>query len=117
MMKKFIFVLISAILYLSSKSIVFAQGEGEGPSQITLDNPLKYGTIPELIEGIMSWLITLGAPIATGMVIYGALQILFAGGSEEKFATGKKTILYAVVGYAILILSFGIASIIKQLLQ
>ena len=50
------------------------------------------------------------------MVIYGGFQILTAGGTPEKFTTGRKTILYAVIGYGIIIISKGVTLILKQLL-
>ena len=38
-------------------------------------------------------------------------------GEPEKFATGRKTILYAVLGYAIIWIGRGIAIIIENLLK
>ncbi len=40
-----------------------------------------------------------------------------AAGNEEKFATGKRTVLYAVIGYAIILIGWGITSIIQSLLS
>ena len=41
--------------------------------------------------------------------------MLFAGGDPEKFKSGKMTILYAAIGYAIILISKTIASIIKSI--
>ncbi len=87
-----------------------------GGETIKLDNPLKAETIQDLIQGILKFLVLLGAPVATLMVIIGAYQMLFAGGSPEKFETGKKTILYTVIGYIIILLALGLASVIKDVL-
>lgn len=84
---------------------------------IEIKNPLKVGSIDELVKAIVDWLIKLGAPVAAGMIIYGGFLILFAGGSPEKFENGKKTILYAVLGYGIIVIGWGIVAIIEKLLE
>jgi len=83
---------------------------------ITIPNPLKVTTIAALVERINRWLIYIGAPILTLMVIIGAFQILTAGGNPEKVTSGRKTITYAVIGYALLLLSSGITKIIESIL-
>lgn len=83
---------------------------------ITLENPLKITSISALINNIAGYLIIIAAPIAVLMILVAAFQIMSAGGNEEKVKNGKKTILYAVVGFAIILISKGIALIVKQLL-
>ena len=85
----------------------------------TLTNPLKgTNTITELIAKITDWLAKTLAPIVvTIMVIVGAYQILFAAGDVEKIKTGRKTIVYAVVGYALVLIGLGITGIIESLLK
>ena len=108
--------------FVFSAPPVFAQSgtggaEGGTGSGITLPNPLgETGTIPELLEKIVGWLILIASPIAAGMIIYGAFQILFAAGDPEKFKTGKRTILYTIVAYAIIFIGWGIVSIIEDVL-
>ena len=50
------------------------------------------------------------------MVIIGAFQIMFAGGNPENVTKGKKTILYSVVGFVIVVVASGVAFILKELL-
>ncbi|MDP3947499.1 MAG: hypothetical protein Q8Q41_02305 [bacterium] len=83
---------------------------------IRLENPLASDTITGVLDSILTYLIIIGAPIVAIMVIYGGFQILTAGGDPEKFKTGGKTILYAAVGYGIIIISKGVTLILKQLL-
>ncbi len=85
-------------------------------SAITLDNPLKISSISALIDNIAGYLILISAPIAALMILFAAFQIMSAGGNEEQVTRGKKTILYAVVGFAIILVSKGITMIVKQLL-
>jgi hypothetical protein len=60
---------------------------------------------------------TVGAPIAVVMVIVGGFQMLFAAGDPEKFKSGQKTILYSAIGYAIIFLADGIATLIQNALS
>ncbi|MEK7629941.1 MAG: pilin [Patescibacteria group bacterium] len=80
-----------------------------------LCNPLgDTNDISDLIHKIVNWLVTLSAPIAVGMIVWGAFQMIFAAGDPEKFKTGKKTILYTLIGYAIILIGWGITSIITN---
>ena len=101
-------------------------GDGEdgdrtppGDSQIiALPNPLGTNSdIESILKSIIDWLIIIGAPIATGMIIFGAYQMLFAAGDPAKFKTGQKTILYTVIGYGIILIGWGITSIIEEILN
>ena len=81
------------------------------------DNPnCERSDVPGLLKSIVNWLIEIGAIVAVGMVIWGAFQMMFAGGDPEKFKTGRNTIFYTVVGYAILLIGWGITAIVKELL-
>jgi hypothetical protein len=82
-----------------------------------LTNPLGVGTIPALIDKIATYLIELAAPIVTIMILIGAFKMLTAAGNETKFAEGKKTVTYAAIGMAIVILAKGITAIITSFLQ
>ena len=80
-------------------------------------NPLRAGDIPTLINqivGFLAWYIA--PPIAALMFIYGAFQILTAGGNPEKITTGKHTIVYTAVAYGVILISLGLTSIIRDIL-
>ena len=84
---------------------------------IVLDNPLGVGTFDEAILKVLDILKTVGAPIAIVMVIVGGFQMLFAAGDPDKFKSGQKTILYSAIGYAIIFLADGIATLIQNALS
>jgi hypothetical protein len=96
---------------------VFAQEGNVGGSSVTLNNPVGSSTITELLHKITTGLVTIATPIVGIMVLVGAFQMLFAAGDPEKFKRGKKTILYTVIGYAIILLATGVTSIIKSVLN
>lgn len=86
-------------------------------ARIKLENPLKTDDPIALLSSIVEWLIVAGAPIAVVMIIYGAFQIMTAQGNTDKFTTGRKTIVYAVVGYGIIICAWGIVAVIQSVLK
>lgn len=90
-------------------------GTGSDTGSSRLPNLLGVNSAEGLLNKILDWLIKIIAPILlTIMVIIGAFQMLFAQGNAEKFSAGRKTIVYAVIGYAIIFISQGVALIIKS---
>lgn len=84
---------------------------------VTLPNPLgEETTIQSLLCRIVTWLRDIGGILGTVIILIAAIQMLFAGGSEEKFATAKRTILYTVIGYAIILIGWGIVAIVAEVL-
>ncbi|MBU6142319.1 hypothetical protein KGO95_04420, partial [Patescibacteria group bacterium] len=87
-----------------------------GTQTITLPNPLgTTSTIPGLISKIVDWLIMIASvAVLPFMIIWGAFQMLGAGSNPEKVTEGRHTITWAVIGYALLLLSKSIELIIQQ---
>ena len=86
------------------------------PGGSTLCDPFGGKTIFIIIEKIIGYLILIGAPILAIMVIYGGFLILSAGDSPEKVKSGKDVILWAVVGYIIVLCSWGVIYIMGQII-
>ncbi len=114
-----ILILILTLLVVGS-GVVFAQSIGgdTGDDSGGLQNPIEADSITEIINNVVSALRDyIAPPIVAIMVLIGAFQILFSAGSPERVKTGRKTIIYAVVGYAIILVASGITSIIESVLS
>ncbi len=106
---------ITAYLLSSIPGYLFARNaRGE---TITLRNPLHSDDVITIIESILDWLIAVGGPIAIVFIIWGAFQIMTAGGDTTKFGNGKKTILYALLGYGIIFCAWGLVNVIQSVLS
>lgn len=122
--KKLFNIIIFFILFLTTNNFVFSQGGGgttggtygDGVQNLTLTNPLSCNNVQCVVQKIIDGIFTLAIPITVLMVLVGAFQILTAGGQKEKFEEGKKTITWAVFGFALIILSRGLISIIVDIL-
>ena len=98
---------------------VFAQVVGENPpsSGLNINPPGGLPTnVCDLLTNITNFLFLVVAPLAGLMILWAAFQILTASGDPAKFDTGKKTIVYALIGLGVVILSKGIVAIITDLL-
>lgn len=95
------------IFFLLLPIIVFAA---------TIENPLKYGTIPEVVAAIANFIFIISIPITSLMVVIGGVMFMTSGGDPKKVEQAKKLLLYAVIGLAIILLSKTIAAVIENVL-
>jgi len=107
------------LLVFSIFPYVLADGiTGGGPQESSageLPNPLG-SNVMDILTSAIGKLIIIAIPVATIVIIYGAFQMLTASGDPEKFKKGEKTLLYAAIGFGALVLSVGIADLIKNIL-
>ncbi|MCA9387169.1 hypothetical protein KC669_04000 [Candidatus Dojkabacteria bacterium] len=66
-----------------------------------IPNPSRYNSLEDIISALGSlirpiFLLTFGA-----MLLVGAFLVLTSQGNEEKIENGKKTIIAAIIGFAI----------------
>jgi hypothetical protein len=126
-------ILLFVFALISLSGLVLAQGptlsggggptlSGGGGGPINLPNPLTCVSgsgEPQILcvaGRVIKGIFILANPIAVIMILIGAFQLLASGGSPERVTKGRKTILYAVVGYAIVLLAQGLVLIIKEIL-
>lgn len=79
-----------------------------------IKNPLGFCDLESLLVLIAEKLYFISIPIVTIMILYGAFQILTAAGETDKIQTGKRTIWYAIIGFAVVLIAGGISSVIKN---
>ncbi|MEK9168259.1 MAG: hypothetical protein AAB698_00460 [Patescibacteria group bacterium] len=105
--------------FLNNKMALAARGTTScsstgGKNELT--NPLGTCSIIEIISNVLDWLIIYSIPILALMILIGGFQILTAKDSPEKVSSGRKTIMYAVVGFIIILISKGIALILLNII-
>lgn len=87
-----------------------------GSSVVVIQNPLQCTALPDCVDLILTFLLQISVPIVTIMVIIGGFFILTGGGSPEQLRKGKNTILYAVIGFAAILLAKGVTTVIINIL-
>lgn len=85
------------------------------PQSAGITNPLGDGidSLPKLIEAILNIVLVIGVPIVALAIIYSGFLFVQAQGNTEKITGAKKTLLYTIVGAALLLGAWVIANAIK----
>lgn len=96
--------------------IPVAHAQSNGGNPITISNPLTCNDLTCVAQSIINFLFTLAIPICAIMVLIGGFQMLTAAGNPERFSSGRKTIMYAVIGFAVIVIADGVALLIKNIL-
>ena len=95
---------------------VFAQaGTGVPKQGVGLNNPLKVKTLGELLEALLAVVMVLATPIIVFFIIYAGFLYVTAQGNASKVEEATKALTYAVIGGVIVLGSFAVISIIKNL--
>ena len=78
--------------------------------------PSRYTSIEALIESITNWIFYVGIVLAPLMILIGAFIFMTSAGDPNKVQTAKKIIIWTVIGFAIILFSKGLISLIKYIL-
>ena len=108
----FVFVLIFPLSLL-------AQYTGNAPvppaGSTTINNPLPaIKSIPEFIKIILEFVIKIGIPIVALAIIYSGFLFVSARGKPSELETAKRSIMYTLIGAAILLGAWAIAIMISE---
>ncbi|MFZ5364839.1 MAG: pilin [Patescibacteria group bacterium] len=92
------------------------------PADIILPNflaktPGEQTDINVVIGRIIKSVIGVSGSIALAVFIYGGVLWMFSGGSEGRIDKGKKAMLYAAIGLAVIFLSYTLVSFVLRALQ
>jgi hypothetical protein len=80
-----------------------------------ITNPLSGGadqTITDVLVKVVNWMLGLVGLLALIAIIIGGGRMIMDFGSEEQVHKGKTTILWAVIGLVVVILSYAIINIV-----
>lgn len=82
-----------------------------------LNNPINIETFPELVLFVMKGFIFLIGIMAVLIIIIGGVRMVLSQGNQESVTKGKQTVIWAVAGLIVALLSFSIVSIVQNLLS
>lgn len=102
-------ILISSFMFLFVAVPVMAQGEQAGPESVD--------DLIELIEQIAVWFQAIVLAIAVIMIIWAGLLWMTAGGDEEKLGKARRTLIYGLIGIAIVLFAYAAVAFITSLLS
>ena len=100
--------IILGVLLFLAPAVSFAQGKIENP--LGASGPTS---IPAFIQILLTGALKVGIPIVALAVIYCGFLFVAARGNSEKLTKAKDALLYTLIGAAILLGSWAIASLIS----
>jgi hypothetical protein len=117
-----LFITLLVTFIVCAPVLLFAQGQTGGPPESqtgytptpTIENPIKTDTLNGLIKTILEGVIKIGIPIIALALVYCGFLFVQARGSTEKLNTAKKSLLYTLIGAAILLGAWAIAQLISE---
>jgi uncharacterized protein involved in exopolysaccharide biosynthesis len=65
----------------------------------------------------MTFLFQVAVPLTAVMALIGGFQMITSAGNPEKVSSGRKTLMWAAIGFAVVILAGGVVAIITNLLS
>jgi Type IV secretion system pilin len=94
-------------------AISLAQSENCDPAKGKICPTVGATSIPDLIKTILEGALKIGIPIIALAIIYCGFLFVFARGNPEKLTKAKDALLYTLIGAAILLGSWAIATMIQ----
>lgn len=83
-----------------------------------IPNPLgKTGNISVLISNIINFLIKLAVPITAILIVYAGYLYITSAGNEQKIKTAQKALIWALVGFAVVLIASSVPAIIQEFLS
>lgn len=83
--------------------------EGTDVPKVT---PIKNATISEIAVTAINFLLVLAGALSVIFLIVGGIRYIISSGSPDAIDRAKKTVLYAVVGIIVVLLSYTIVNIL-----
>jgi hypothetical protein len=77
-----------------------------------LENPLRFGTIPELVAALLQALVTISLPIIALFIVWGGFQYITAQGNTTKIENAHKTFLWTIIGAILILGAWTLANIL-----
>lgn len=87
-------------------------------SAIDIQNPLgENSDIYTLVMKILNFLIILAIPLSAILIVYAGLLYITSAGNAEKIKTAQKTLIWALIGFAIVLIAKAVPAIIQEFLS
>jgi len=91
---------------------------GATSTSLDIPNPLgETSDIYTLIDIVTKFLIGLAIVITPIIIVYAGFLYITAGGNEEKIKTAQKVLIWALLGFALVLIARGIPALIKEFLM
>jgi hypothetical protein len=74
-------------------------------------------TLPQIFRTIINWALGIAFGIAVIFLIVGGFKYITSGGNEDSAKAGRNSVIHALIGIVIIILSYVIVNVVANLVQ
>lgn len=111
----FLFIQVAMPIVAVAASGVVGDSDFVGPpAPSTIKNPLKVNSIQELISEVLKFTVNLLAIAGVLYIIWAGLKLVAAQGNDAKITEAKKSFMNAIIGMAIILGAWAIATAIAN---
>ncbi len=96
-------IFVTSIMFSTVVVPVYADGTEQSNKSGFLNNPLKYDDVYKLITDLLKLLTQIAIIVCTFFIIYGGFTYVTAAGDTTKIQKAHATLLWSVVGTAVLL--------------
>lgn len=75
---------------------------------------IETGNLIDIAKNLINLIIYIAGFVAVGYIIYGGYVYLMAGGDSANTEKAKKTLLYAIIGLVVVMISYAIIDYITK---
>jgi len=74
-------------------------------------------SVPQIFKTVINWALGIAFGVAVIFLIIGGFRYITAGGNEESAEKGKSSVINALIGIVIIVLSYVIVNVVANLVQ
>ncbi len=113
-MKRTIQLAITTLFVSGLPALAWAANESLNPPFGTADSQVEPIIIIAVILQVLLGLVGAGALL---MFVWGGFHMIFSGGNSERVEKGKQTLVWAVIGMAVILSSYAVLGFVFNIFQ
>lgn len=108
---KILSIILTSFMFLFAVSMVFAAPPSPIDSGVD-----SMSDVVGLIQDVAGWFQAIVLIIAIIMIMYSGFLWMTAGGDDDKLTSARRTLIYGLVGIAVVVLAYTATAIITNLM-
>lgn len=106
--------------YTTGGGSPYTTGGGCGPGTngtFTLCDPLGVKNFCDLVRSLLNVVLAIGLPVAVFFFVWSGFKFILARGNQEKLNIAKQNFFYVIIGIAVFLGAWTLATIISATIQ
>lgn len=129
-MKNIFIALFLSLTFFASPAVALEQPSGQAPAasqtlapqfdwdgNLNITNNTGEQNIGGIATKLINWMLAVIALVATIVIIYAGVQLVFNAGNERRVAQAKTTLIWAIIGLVVALGAFAIVNIVQGVLS